>query len=164
MKTERPHNLLKKYGYDKYLLEHLEVSSFSELEEALQSRFRNRPDLEFYEYKKGEYPKTPVHSIAAILREDWLRQPPQHLQFISLQGVDLSGEDLSTCSLDFIVFDGANLSNVNLTKSFLSNSIFARADLSNARLDEADISLCSFEQADMTGASLINAHGEGVRF
>lgn len=165
MKTERPHNLLKKYGYDKYLLEHLEVSSFSDLEDALQRRFRDQPDFVLYKNeKKGKHRDSSVQSIISILREDCLRQLLKHPQFVSLQEVDLSGEDLSNCNLDFIVFDGAKLSNVNLAKSVLSNSIFASADLSNARLDEADISLCSFEEANLTGTSLLNAHGDKVRF
>lgn len=166
LKTERARNVLKMHGYDKYLLEKIEVSGFLELEESLRRLTKKRIKANPYETMKGKhldgFKKDLNYSIATILREDWLKQ--KRKQFVSLQDVDLSGEDMSGCRLKFILFNGANLSNSKFMGSILAGSIFNSTDVSNARLDKAEISSCSFEDADLTGSSLLGTHGERVCF
>ena len=64
MKTDRPYNLLKQYGYDKYLLKRLDASSFSELEEVVRGYFSSQPDL--VEHKEGKYRESAMQSIVSI--------------------------------------------------------------------------------------------------
>lgn len=157
MKGKRSKFILKQHGYDKYLLEHLEVSSFSQLRGRFEHRSKNLNSPKSYKNKKS-------NDIISILYEDWLESLQANPQYISLQGVDLSDSDFSNCKLDFVAFDSADLSNINLSNSILSNSIFNLAKLSNANLNGADISFCSFEEANLTGTNLFNAHGENVQF
>lgn len=62
-----------------------------------------------------------------------------HILFVSAQGLNFSGADLSRLDLRYINFKMANLSRCNLTYANLCCSNLERADLSGANLDVRSI-------------------------
>lgn len=66
----------------------------------------------------------------------------------SLQGVDLSGQDLSNANLVQMDLRGANLSNCKLVGADLRLANLSGANLSGADLSNAEIMSCQFDEVE----------------
>ncbi|MFP2960491.1 pentapeptide repeat-containing protein [Myxococcus sp. 1LA] len=83
---------------------------------------------------------------------------------VPLQGVDLSGADLSGYMLLVLDFTEAQLSKVNLSKVYLFDAIFRHADLREADFSGASCGRTVFTEANLRGASFHGAELGGTRF
>ena len=66
-----------------------------------------------------------------------------------MEGVNLSGADLTGCT-----FVGADLTNANLSGANLTNASFKYADLTNANLDGANLLNANLSSATLTNVSI----------
>ena len=66
-----------------------------------------------------------------------------------MEGVNLSGADLTGCS-----FVGADLTNANLSGANLTNASFKYADLTNVNLDGANLLNANLSSANLTNISI----------
>ena len=81
------------------------------------------------------------------------------LEGVDLSGINLSGAELADSDLTRINLSGANLHNANISQSTVRNSNLSRANLSEAFLSES-----AFDEANLREANLSKANLRGAYF
>lgn len=81
-----------------------------------------------------------------------------------LNGVNLSGADLSKAHLHLAELKGVNLSSADLKRTKLNGADLSQADLNNADLSQAGLSNVDLSDADLRGTNLNKAYLNNANF